>query len=214
MSAHLFSPLPLPCALCRPAATWGLPLAARTPQRLEAPTRAKAVSRYDDFLVWTDGSCLLPRGESQGPGGWAFVALNLGSGELIWRAGHCPRAQSCQMELASVAAALDVLPPDARVQVLSDFEPMVKSLSQARAGGEHPRRLSQWGEWQQIWDASQQLARLSVAWVRGHAQSPGNRLADKLAVRAARKCGRPLLALSDRQLVPRLQEEARQWREA
>lgn len=208
---------PPPCALCRPAATWGLPSATRVSQQPQAPRPAKEVPRcgsYGDFLVWTDGSCLLPRGESQGPGGWAFVALDLSSGELTWRAGHCPQAQSCQMELASIAAALDTLPAGAHVQVLSDFEPMVKSLSQARAGGEHPRRLSQWSEWQRIWVASQQLARLSVAWVRGHAQSPGNRLADKLAVRAARKCGRPLPALSDHQLLPRLREEARLWREA
>lgn len=56
--------------------------------------------------IWTDGCCSAQAHGRDGPGGWAFVAVQPGGGVVHRAAGGVPFADSNRMELLAVLEAL------------------------------------------------------------------------------------------------------------
>jgi ribonuclease HI len=146
------------------------------------------VSRANEYLCYTDGSCKAGDGA---PGGWGFF-IKSPDGSPIEGSGNATHTLAKSMEYRAVAEALAALPDGANAIVFSDnqslIENMVKHLETWRARDfakvdelivPFARRIA----------ASIAEKDLTVRWqwVRSHNGNAGNERADALATKAARE---------------------------
>jgi ribonuclease HI len=147
--------------------------------------------------VWCDGS-----GTTGGPAGIGYVAHMDGKphhqGQL-----PLPNATNQQAEILAAAYALHCLPPGQVVTVYSDSEYLVKYVDASwgwRANGWSKGRgrglAKNIHHWLRLHRAISAHRHVNFKWVRGHADTPGNVAADRLAGEArmqARAQAQPLL---------------------
>lgn len=146
------------------------------------------MSRRDEWLCYTDGSCKAGEGA---PGGWGFV-VRPPDGPAREGYGKATNTLAKVMEHRAVAEALATLPERVAAVVFSDNQSLVESLSKRlevwRATGfakvdplvvESVRRI----------DAAITEKALVVRfqWVRSHNGNAGNERADALAAQGARE---------------------------
>ncbi len=152
------------------------------------------------FLVFADGSTLVNPG---GPGATGFVVLDrsraaLRFGGTRFTSDGSYAVTNNRMELRAVLEALEPLPRGVTVEVHSDSQYLINSLSKWI----HGWRKKGWKTSQGtpvlnrdlIESISAHQAQLQVAynWVRGHAGHAANEVADALAQSAARGEPQPL----------------------
>jgi ribonuclease HI len=136
--------------------------------------------------VFTDGACL----GNPGPGGYAAILVHEPHRREI--VGAFRRTTNNRMELMAVIKALEALKQPCAIDLFSDSEYVVNSLSKGWArkwkangwrrspGGVVPN----WDLWQQLL-ALVDVHELRVQWVRGHAGHAENERCDALATAAA-----------------------------
>ena len=136
--------------------------------------------------VFTDGACL----GNPGPGGYAALLVYPPHRREI--VGSYRRTTNNRMELMAVIKALEALKQSCDVELVSDSEYVLNSLSKGWArkwkangwrrspGGVVPN----WDLWQRLLDLAD-FHTVHVQWVRGHAGHEENERCDQLATAAA-----------------------------
>lgn len=142
----------------------------------------------EEAEVYTDGSC---KG-NPGPGGWSFVQMEAGA--EVWReSGHERSTTNNRMELQAVIEVLATYPVTHPVHVLTDSTYVAKGVGKWLAGWKRAgwrRRdkgpVANVDLWQRL-DELRQGRQLRFSWIKGHADVPGNVLADRYAQAEAQK---------------------------
>jgi ribonuclease HI len=136
-------------------------------------------------VVYTDGACI----RNPGPGGWAWAVS-----EQRYGSGFEPATTNQRMELRAVLEAIEAFP--GRVKIVSDSTYVVNCFRQRwwagwRAKGWRNSRGEPVAN-QDLWRplvalvVDDRAGEIELEWVKGHATSAGNNLADRLATEAAR----------------------------
>lgn len=136
--------------------------------------------------IYTDGAC---KG-NPGPGGWAWVQMQ-DDQEVASDSGFVAHTTNNRMELQAVIEVLQKFPPSTQLHVLTDSTYVAKGLQQwlpnwKRNGWQTRNRkpVANQELWQQL-DQLHAQREIKFSWVKGHAVSLGNQLADKYASNAA-----------------------------
>ncbi len=134
-----------------------------------------------EVVIYTDGGC---RG-NPGPGGW---------GALLQSGGHCkelsgadPATTNNKMEITAAIKALDALNNASRVTLYTDSQYLRRGILEwlplwKRRGWRTAARKPVKN--QELWQALEAAAarhEVDWRWVKGHAGTPGNERADRLA---------------------------------
>jgi ribonuclease HI len=130
------------------------------------------------LLAYADGSCI----GNPGPGGWGVVIV-MPNGERVELSGSERDTTNNKMELTAAIEALRATERGASVVLRSDSEYVVKGIN------EHRKRKANGDRWDQL-DAEIADRRVTLEWVRGHADDPLNRRADELAHGQAERIAR------------------------
>ena len=132
--------------------------------------------------MFTDGSCE----GNPGPGGWGYVWVK-DDEILAQKWGGAPATTNNRMELTALIEAYRALPPDARVEVYSDSQLCVKTVTEWAAGWEARgwRRksgpIANLAQVQRLWALAQAHPKVKLRWIRAHDGSKWNEYADALA---------------------------------
>lgn len=154
-------------------------------RREENLTLAQVLAKYDGGAergVFTDGSA----SPNPGPGGWGVVWVE--GGEIVRQAqGHDPDTTNNRMELRALIEAFTMLPPDAAIDVLSDSELCVNTITRWAPAWERAGWKRKSGPIRNL-ALVQELLALSRArpgcrlrWTAAHAGNRWNEYADSLA---------------------------------
>lgn len=147
-----------------------------------------------NITVWTDGS-----GTTGGPAGIGFYAITDELEGTIEGSLALSNATNQQAELLAAAYALNELPAESHVTLISDSEYVVLGWN------EYPRRKRKRNldHWARLQIAAARHRSVTFEWTRGHAGTEGNERADKLAGSARREAKRQaeVLALAGEQLA-------------
>ncbi len=137
--------------------------------------------------LYTDGAC----SGNPGPGGWAFIIRNRGTGLVVERSGGEPVTTNNRMELISVIEGLGALDGPSRVDLYSDSQYVCKGLSEwldqwmargwRRGRNEKVKNVDLWRRLDEL----RRVHELSTHWIRSHNEHTENDRCDELAVAAA-----------------------------
>jgi ribonuclease HI len=154
---------------------------ART-SRLTTVQVLERYSRGPDTGVFTDGSC----SGNPGPGGWGAVRVEAGR-IISERYGSDPQTTNNRMELTAMIAGLGMVGPDEAVDVYSDSNLVVQTLTQWAAGWARRGWRRSTGEVKNV-DLVKEAYALALArphariqWIRAHDGSRWNEYADALS---------------------------------
>jgi len=132
--------------------------------------------------VFTDGSC----SGNPGPGGWGAVHVRDGA-IVAEQHGADPQTTNNRMEFTAAIAGLEMLPPDARIDLYTDSMLVVNTLTKWAAGWEARGWKRKEGAVKNL-DLVQRafaLARarpgVRIQWIRAHDGSRWNEYADALS---------------------------------
>jgi ribonuclease HI len=141
-----------------------------------------ATNRRPRILAYTDGGC---RG-NPGPGAWAFLLVDLGSGAALERAGGEPHTTNNRMEYLAAISALESLKSPSEVEIRTDSRLLVNTVTQWMKSWKAKGWKKKGGpiknlDLVQRLDALVQVHEVRWTWVKGHAGNPGNERVDELA---------------------------------
>lgn len=173
-----------PAGTARPARRGGGADRSRT-LREENLTLAEVLAKYENGSgsgVFTDGSAV----PNPGPGGWGVVWVE--DGRIVHQAHrHEPHTTNNRMELRALIEAFTMLPADAAVDVLSDSELSVNTITRWAPAWERAGWKRKAGPIKNL-ELVQELLALYRAhpgcrlrWTAAHAGNRWNEYADSLA---------------------------------
>lgn len=132
--------------------------------------------------VFTDGSC----SGNPGPGGWGVVYV-LDGRVLAQEHGHDPSTTNNRMEFTAMIHGLRMLGPNEAVDVYTDSQLVVNTLTQWAAGWERNGWRRRDGEVKNLelvreaWALVQERPLARIRWIKAHDGSRWNEYADALA---------------------------------
>jgi ribonuclease HI len=132
--------------------------------------------------VFTDGSCE----GNPGPGGWGVVWVEADR-VVAERSGADPSTTNNRMELTALIAAYRMLPEDSRIDVYSDSQLCVKTVTEWAAGWERRgwRRkdgpIANLELVRELYALASAHPNVTLRWIRAHDGSRWNEYADALA---------------------------------
>ena len=126
------------------------------------------------IAIYTDGAC----SGNPGPGGWAALIVSDGRIEKIH--GGEDRTTNNRMEMLAAIEGLEAVPPSSTVTVFSDSRLLVNTMT---LGWKRNKNRDLW----ERLDEAAAARRVRWQWVKGHADDPMNREADRLAVMESRR---------------------------
>lgn len=144
-----------------------------------------------DYIIYTDGSCLR---NPNGPGGWAAVILDRGTGEVReLHAGH-PSTTNNRMELSAAIGALSAIRENSTVALYTDSQYLKNAFTRhwinnwqrngwKTAQGTDVLNKDLWLELDRLFQSHQ----VFFHWVKGHAGNSYNERCDLLARSEAMK---------------------------
>jgi ribonuclease HI len=144
-------------------------------------------NQHRTFTVYTDGGA----DPNPGTGGWAAVIIDNFTGQSQELSGGEQNTTNNRMELTAAISALESLPSQSFVTLLTDSEYLRRGITEWLTGW-RARGWTRSGEAIQNVDLWQRLAqaeaehRVSWDWVKGHTGNPFNERADQLATLAIR----------------------------
>ena len=141
--------------------------------------------------LYTDGAC----SGNPGPGGWGAILEYKGRRKEL--SGGEAQTTNNRMELLAVISALSALKEPCAVTLYTDSQYFANAINQhwldawkkkgwRRKEGE----LKNPDLWQRV-DELLRVHRVTVVWVKGHADNAGNNRCDELAVTEREKFSRP-----------------------
>lgn len=132
--------------------------------------------------VFTDGSAR----PNPGPGGWGVV--HVVNGEILHQShGHEPETTNNRMELTALIAALKMLTPQDEIQVFTDSELCVKTVTIWAQGWEKRGWKRKDGPIKnlelvkELYYLSKERPKAKLTWIRAHDGSRWNEYADALS---------------------------------
>jgi len=137
-----------------------------------------------DYVIYTDGAC----DPNPGPGGWSAIFAVNGEKVKVLKGGERPTTNN-RMEMTAALRALETLPDNSDVIIHTDSQYLMLGITRwmagwvkrgwKRSGGV----LANEDLWKLLY---KQTSRVKVKWVwlRGHAGTPLNELADREARKA------------------------------
>lgn len=152
---------------------------------------AQVLERYTEGPrtgVFTDGSC----SGNPGPGGWGAVYVIDGD-VLAQEYGHEAHTTNNRMEFTAMIAGLGMLGPAEAMDVYTDSQLVVNTLTQWAKGWERNGWKRRDGEVenlelvQEAWRLLQERPLVRIRWIRAHAGSLWNEYADSLATAYLRR---------------------------
>ena len=167
------------------------PTKSRTPARKSiVPERALAADDDQDFVIYTDGSCLR---NPDGPGGWAVVARNVATGEVTELSDGHPSTTNNRMELQAAIMALRFAPEGTKVALYTDSQYLKNGITKwmvnwkrrgwKKADGQPVLNQGQWMELDKLYGSH----KVTFHWVKGHVGVALNERCDQLAKAEAMK---------------------------
>ena len=137
-----------------------------------------------EYVIYTDGAC----DPNPGPGGWSAVFLVDGVKKKILSGGEKPTTNN-PMELTAALRALENLPDDASASIYTDSQYLKLGITEwlpnwVKRGWKRPGgKLANEDLWKAL---HRQTMRVKVkwSWLRGHAGTSLNELADREARKA------------------------------
>lgn len=172
------------------------PSAAR--RSFAAPQRQKAAlpavplrpDEAQDFVIYTDGSCLR---NPDGPGGWAAVVRDVATGKVTELHEGSPSTTNNRMELSAAIAALAFPPEPAKIALYTDSQYLKNGITKWLAGWKRRGWKKADGQpvlnqdlWQKL-DTLYSRHDVTFHWVKGHVGVELNERCDVLAKREAMK---------------------------
>jgi ribonuclease HI len=137
-----------------------------------------------DYVIYTDGAC----DPNPGPGGWSAVFAVNGVKSKILRGGERSTTNN-RMEMTAALKAMESLPGNSVATIHTDSQYLMKGITQwlpswvkrgwKRSGG----ALANEDLWKALYGQTQRV-NVKWMWLRGHAGSPLNELADREARKA------------------------------
>ncbi len=153
--------------------------------REKNPTLSEVLAKYEDGPdrgVFTDGSAT----PNPGPGGWGVVWVE--DGRIVSQAhGHEPDTTNNRMELRALIEAFKMLPADAEIDVLSDSELCVNTITRWAPGWERAGWKRKAGPIRNLELVRELLAlrrahpACRLRWTAAHSGTRWNEYADSLA---------------------------------
>jgi ribonuclease HI len=138
--------------------------------------------------VFTDGSCE----GNPGPGGWGVVWVE-DDVVVAARHGADPQTTNNRMELRALVEAYKLLPVDARIDVYSDSQICVKTVTEwapgwaARGWRRKTGPIANLELVQELYALARAHPNVQLTWIRAHDGSRWNEYADALATTYLRK---------------------------
>ncbi|MCP3904513.1 MAG: ribonuclease HI [Planctomycetes bacterium] len=139
--------------------------------------------------LFTDGACT----GNPGPGGWAFILRDRGTGREIEDSDGEASTTNNRMELLGAIRGLERLDGPSRVDLYSDSQYVVKGLAEwmdqwKARGWKRPKNapVKNLELWKRL-DELRAVHQVTARWVRGHSDHPENERCDLLAVAAAER---------------------------
>lgn len=161
--------------------------------RTRKPMAAEAALPADedqDFVIYTDGSCLR---NPDGPGGWAAVARNVATGEITELSDGHPSTTNNRMELQAAIMALRFAPEGTKVALYTDSQYLKNGITKwmtnwkrrgwKKADGQPVLNQEQWIELDKLYGSHT----VTFHWVKGHVGVALNERCDQLAKAEASK---------------------------
>lgn len=150
------------------------------------------------MVVYGDGAC----SGNPGPGGWAFLLVDIKNSRVIEKSGGETRTTNNRMELMALVQTLEELlvdfPKEDKVEFYWDSSYVVNGFNQwlfnwskrdfTKADGSE---ISNLDLWKQIWALKLKLPSLKMTQVPGHSGLPGNERVDELSVAQAKNLDCP-----------------------
>ena len=162
----------------------------RTPAKTAAPAPVLRPDEEQDYVIYTDGSCLR---NPDGPGGWAAVACEVASGEVTELSGGNPSTTNNRMELLAAIKALEFAPAGTKVALYTDSQYLKNGITKwvaawkrrgwKKADGQPVLNQSYWIELDKLYAAHD----VTFHWVKGHVGVALNERCDQLAKAEAGK---------------------------
>lgn len=162
--------------------------AARGKGRMESAAEPETET---DYIIYTDGSCLR---NPDGPGGWAAVIIDTGTGEIRELHEGSPSTTNNRMELSAAIGALSAIEDGTTVALYTDSQYMKNAFTRnwLRNWKRNGWKTSQgtdvlnkdlWLRLDELFGRHQVFFR----WVKGHAGNTYNERCDVLARSEAMK---------------------------
>jgi ribonuclease HI len=139
--------------------------------------------------LFTDGAC----SGNPGPGGWAYILRDTGTGRQTEHADGASSTTNNRMEMLAAINGLKDLDRPCRVRLYSDSQYVINGLKSwldswkargwKRKGNSPVLNLELWKEL----DTLRTVHEITPIWVRGHSNHPENERCDQLAVAAAER---------------------------
>ena len=138
-------------------------------------------------IAYTDGAC----SGNPGPGGWGLALRFFDDAGSMVRTvehfGHEIDTTNNRMEMMAALMALKCVPRQSEIQIFSDSRYVIDGITKwihawkqkgwKTAAGKPVANVDLWYRL----DMARQDYRVIWTWVKGHADTPGNQLADRLA---------------------------------
>lgn len=166
------------------------PKKARAPKKNRPSSKAAVPSaplrpdEEQDFVIYTDGSCLR---NPDGPGGWAVVARNVATGEVTELSDGNPSTTNNRMELLAAIMALRFAPEGTKVALYTDSQYLKNGITKWVAGwkrrgwkktdGQPVLNQGYWVELDKLYNSHD----VTFHWVKGHVGVELNERCDQLA---------------------------------
>ncbi len=155
-----------------------------------APSPALRPDEEQDYVIYTDGSCLR---NPDGPGGWAAVACEVATGEVTELSGGNPSTTNNRMELLAAIKALEFAPAGTKGALYTDSKYLKNGITKwvaawkrrgwKKADGQPVLNQSYWIELDKLYAAHD----VTFHWVKGHVGVALNERCDQLAKAEAGK---------------------------
>lgn len=155
-----------------------------------APSPALRPDEEQDYVIYTDGSCLR---NPDGPGGWAAVACEVATGEVTELSGGNPSTTNNRMELLAAIKALEFAPAGTKVALYTDSQYLKNGITKwvaawkrrgwKKADGQPVLNQSYWIELDKLYAVHD----VTFHWVKGHVGVALNERCDQLAKAEAGK---------------------------